>query len=730
MICISFIFCFLFLNANAASVDSTVKKIAIYWDTSFSMGAEERLTDEEIDLVSEYLKALGDVDVKVVGFSMIKNKVASFEVRNGVAKAVTDYLKKINYEGGTCFDSLFDENEFKVDTVLLFTDGNTIFEKTNVIKRIPVFCINSQENGDHKKLTEIAEKTGSKYILLDKLNFEKGLSVLLGKNTGEIFPEKEEYFTLTGFVTDTLGVTLQGAIVNVPGTYVTTITDKEGAYSIRVNENDEVCFNYPDKEEQIIELKGQQTLNVALKPKRVIIVGEVLVKGKRKRKKETLMTPYGRKDKASIGYAYQEIKSEDIKPGYVYLSHILAGKPGIEVKNYQGKTYFIISKNKSSSILWNKPPIIVVDGNIYEQPTQPQILATNIENIVIRNTLAGTNIYGSDGAFGAIEITTKGNHTGGDVVEKASPALVQGNIYDGEATEFEKVNLKIEDLEAIGEADNFEEAYKIYNSQKRDWHPVPYFVDVSDYFLKWNKSMSLAILLNIMEIASTDMSSMRVLAFKLEERGENELAQLVYEYIARTEPKRIQSYRDIALAYSETGRRDEASELYRKMNYNLIEGINFSKIDKVLSSETSHFVKISPPTEVIRVPMAFFDRKYKTDIRLVFEWSIPNVEFELQFVNPQNKFFKWEHTLTANKERVLDETESGYQVEEFILDEGETGGEWVVNLFSYSDVADRNPAYLKYTLYKHYGLPDEEKIIKVLKLNTLQKNITIDKFIY
>lgn len=713
-----------------AVVDETPGKIALYWDVSFSMGNKERLIDEEIELVASYLKALGNVSVEIVEFGINRKKITNVEVLNGNVNSVLKCIENVNYEGGTNYAGIWTDNDFKAETILLFTDGNTIFEEIDVKGHIPVYCINSLGSGNSERLAEIAEKAGGKYIGLSETNFELCLSALMGKEVGELYSEKDGYYIVTGTVCDTSGVKLHGVVVNVQGTYKNVITNKEGVYSIRIRKNDVLTFNYLEKEERTVETNGQQIVDVLLDPKRVIAVGEVVVRGKRKRKVETVMTPYGKKDKASVGYSYQEIKSDDIHPGHLYLSHVLAGKPGIEVKNYNGTIYYIIAKNKNSSMLMNKPPIIVIDGNIYNQPTQPEINATNIESIIIRNTLAGTNKYGSDGTYGAIEITTKGNPDSIDPITKPSSALAKGNDYAGEATEIENVKVKTEDSEEIEKAGSFEESLKIYNRQKTDRHSVSYFIDVSDYFLEWNRELSMAILFDIMEIAGEDMSSLRVLAFKLEERGEFDLAKSVYECIAKNEPERIQSYRDLAHIYTATDKRGEASELYRKMNYNLIEGINFSKIDKVLSNETFHFVKTSSPNETIRVPMTYFDRNYKTDIRLVFEWSIPTVEFELQFVNPQKKFFKWQHTLTDNKERMFAENESGYQIEEFILDEGKTGGEWMVNLISFSDVTEKSQAYMKYTVYKHYGLPDEEKAIKVLKLNTNQENITIDKFVY
>ena len=58
---------FLFLPLYTyAEISGNPKKVSLYWDKSFSMGDPERLTEDEIELVSEYLKGLKNVSVEIV----------------------------------------------------------------------------------------------------------------------------------------------------------------------------------------------------------------------------------------------------------------------------------------------------------------------------------------------------------------------------------------------------------------------------------------------------------------------------------------------------------------------------------------------------------------------------------------------------------------------------------------------------------------------------------------
>ena len=113
----------------------------------------------------------------------------------------------------------------------------------------------------------------------------------------------------------------------------------------------------------------------------------------------------------------------------------------------------------------------------------------------------------------------------------------------------------------------------------------------------------------------------------------------------------------------------------------------------------------------------------------MFEWNDPNTEFQFQFVDPNKKFFKWEHSLFETKARMLDEIKNGYHMEEFIIDDA-VSGEWIINIENFSNEPETNPTYLKYTVYKNYGLENETKKVKVVKLFDQKQKVTLDSFVY
>ena len=57
-------------------------------------------------------------------------------------------------------------------------------------------------------------------------------------------------------------------------------------------------------------------------------------------------------------------------------------------------------------------------------------------------------------------------------------------------------------------------------------------------------------------------------------------------------------------------------------------------------------------------------------------------------------------------------------------------GEWIINLECFSEESSTNPTYLKYTVFKNYGLPKETKEVHIIKLFQYQQKVTLDKFMY
>lgn len=109
---------------------------------------------------------------------------------------------------------------------------------------------------------------------------------------------------------------------------------------------------------------------------------------------------------------------------------------------------------------------------------------------------------------------------------------------------------------------------------------------------------------------------------------------------------------------------------------------------------------------------------------MVFEWNDGEAEFELQFVNPQGHYFKYEHSLFANAKSIQQEKTVGFSCQEFLMDDSLTG-EWQINA-TYLGNKKLSASYLKATIYYNYGLESQREETKVFKLGL--KNVNRELF--
>lgn len=207
---------------------------------------------------------------------------------------------------------------------------------------------------------------------------------------------------------------LPGATVTIKGTSSGTLTDVDGNFSINLKSGNILVISFVGYETQSYVIRNNATLTVELREN----VGQL---------NEVVVTALGiSKEKKSLGYAVQEIKSESISAvPESNLVNSLAGKiAGVQVTNSQGNmgSSRIVIRGETS-IAGNNQPLFIVDG----VPVDNSQLTTtdasrdfanaisdiNSEDIESISVLKGPNaaaLYGSRAASGVILIKTKTGH--------------------------------------------------------------------------------------------------------------------------------------------------------------------------------------------------------------------------------------------------------------------------------------------------------------------------------
>jgi tetratricopeptide (TPR) repeat protein len=514
---------------------------------------------------------------------------------------------------------------------------------------------------------------------------------------------------------------LEGVSIKVKGSFYEVFTNEEGAYAISANYGDELLVNYFGVKQKVIEVSNKKNIDIELEFE-IQFLEEVGVTGEKAEADKK--NNYARKENRGLGYATSIVNAEDIRPADLYFVDVLRRIPQVNVSGPSVNPTIWIRDRRI-------PPLFIVDNvpslNYLAIPPQ------NIHSIEVLKSIASTNRFGADGAGGVIMITTK-TAVQNEINELQSKnwALRTDNDYENGKL-YPETNSRISKY--VGElygASSLNDALRIYKKQKTslDQPSISFYFDASEYFERWDSEMTFNILTSIADLAFDNTKALKTLAFKLEVLNKYEEAKFIYQRILELNPKRAQAYRDLAWVYQKTGAYNKAMLLYKQMLLGTIEGVDFSGLNDILVNELRHLVLLyKSEVDYKDLPADILNVNFKQDRRLVFEWNDPFAEFEIQFVNPDNKYFTWELSTFSKKERLLDGVKKGYQIEEFFIDNAEAG-KWIVNIKNLKKEKSLNPSYLKYTVYKNFAKPNESKTVRVIKLFEQQEKATLDTFVY
>ncbi|MCH7525651.1 MAG: carboxypeptidase-like regulatory domain-containing protein, partial [Bacteroidetes bacterium] len=223
------------------------KKITLYWDTSLSM--KKRVIDNELKLLSNYLKKIKTAEVEVIKFNMTVSASKQFQIKKGKGNILIDYLRNTNYEGASNFAQIVKRNNFNADAILLFTDGNTIFSELQSEINVPIFSINTLPKANHLRLQKASFYADGHYINLNKVSSKLALELMLNEvDDKTVYTDRGDNNTtakhnIYGTVISA-SEPIQGAILRVKNSFTEAITDVDGNYSINANENDILIVDY------------------------------------------------------------------------------------------------------------------------------------------------------------------------------------------------------------------------------------------------------------------------------------------------------------------------------------------------------------------------------------------------------------------------------------------------------------------------------------------------------
>tara|TARA_R110000765_G_scaffold95435_9_gene179622 strand:+ start:1074 stop:3722 length:2649 start_codon:yes stop_codon:yes gene_type:complete len=548
--------------------------------------------------------------------------------------------------------------------------------------------------------------------------------------------------SITGFVFNN-GKPVENATVQITASLKQTQTDAYGRYTIMAQIGDVISFDYLgfEKVERTV-LETIHNINVTMNVMVEELAGVTVTERARLKKTEAEMfseyltsdqfakTGFGTSDKKTTGNAITIVNGKDLNLAGSNILDAINGKvPGLRVLwgNYREKYVFI---RGYGSINNKRKAIFEVDGIIYEEV--PYFLdVAAIDRVAVIPGLAAATRYGQVAAGGIIAIRTKAAvylRKGG--TKNSDQAKIRNNIYEHDAISKEQVNKNSPNyLQALFASNSFEAAKKVYEENEKLYSSsASFFLDAYIYFTaNWEQEkFNNDILSNHQSLIENNINEMKALAYAHQREGEFEKANKLYTSIFVKRPNYAQSYRDMANSYVEVNEVQKVANLYSR--YTKLLNDSFLVADTiglhpVITTEFNHFLLHKTDYTISSEDLKEMAAKREgTDTRLLFEWNDDEAEFDLQFVNPENRYFV-SNTSLNNQNEYFGKQENSSSKEFFL--ESDIQGEWIINI-NYKGNKSGLPTYLKVTAFSGYGTDNEESTIRIYRLSL--KNVNQNLF--
>ncbi|WP_103068092.1 TonB-dependent receptor plug domain-containing protein [Aquimarina sediminis] len=732
-------FCTTTILAKNSLVES-FKNTAIYWDASLSQ--KDKNINKEFEFLDAYFKAYPNSKVKLVVFNTAIVSTEDLEVKQSNWSSLKNKLKEVVYDGASDFSLV--NTDLSEEMLLFFTDGHNNFGKFEASLYSPrIVTISSKLDIDKKFLHKTAFYNSGYYVNLLESDISSSIKAIKEE---AILPKLE-------FVTEKSNTTakkyIEGSVTDeskgIPNVNITvneknrgTITDQYGRYKIAVDIGDILVFSTVNMKKAVIEVGEEDIINVKLTPT-INELDPAIIKSKKSDKPEMVKIGDREVNIKAIGYAVQSVSSEEIKgETKLGLGEAIAGKiAGVKVGS-SGNAGDILIRG-INSIQLTSHPFFIVDGVPlpqseigWDKANYDFIDPNNIADITVLKGLAATNRYGAVGRNGVVLITTKtaGNKAVQEEVKDDKAADIEYRIYESPLSV-----VTANDSSFITLLHKFSKDKKSYEQylrmQQSNKNNITFFIESSDYFFGINKpDIGLRVLSNLIELFPNDTSVLKILAFNLEKHSLFDQAEYVYKQIITISPTLSQTYLDLANTYFEGQKYQESVNHFKNITANKISEIEtFKGLDNQITNDFRNLLsKRNQRWKINNVDQRYFMLP-KYDLRVVTEWSHPQTEFELQYINSKKQYFTLTHTQEENKKRMQEEIKEGFTSDEYILSNIEAG-EWFLNILTpVNYIPDLTyPKFLKVKVYTKFGSPDQKLQTHIINLDRVNNGRIFTSF--
>ncbi len=681
------------------------KKITILWDASLSM--KSRDLPKEMALLENYFSKLSTVEVNLITFSNIVRSSTTYQVKNKQWTALKETLENTVYDGGTDY-SILDSQDLNGDTILLFTDGMHTLSALELYSKSPVFAINSLVKANHSALRTLGDTTNGSYINLIDTDTKEAITMLT-----------DSPFRFLGYTCSNASAELY------PNTPVAVTND----FSIAgkgLQEGDRITlqFGYDHKVSKEVVIQVDDAFAKSDIIKRLWAKEKLQVLAQNVKKNKEAITQLGTDYQLVTDYT-SLIVLDDVMD---YVRYQIT--PPAELL----EAYNRIVSQKEINEIKSTAIELATDENARRDTERRARMRPNTEpteEIITTNSENETNIPPPP-APEIIEVEEDMEIVEGLPVASPSESMITEDEVQEEQSEpkykgklvLKDRKINISYLNELREIKNADKAYEYYLIQRTSYQEEPaYFIDVANYFNDTFNHQVYArrIVSNIPELDGDNYELLKVFGYQMQVEEAHDIAAYIFERILELRPEDSQSYRDLALAYENIGKCQEALDLLMSIVDGTIYKNNkrriFEGVETISKNEIKHLIRDNKKDlKLDSVPSHFKDLT-PMDVRVVIDWNHNDTDIDLHIIDPNLEECYYGHNKTAIGGRISEDMTQGFGPEEYTVQKA-IKGDYYIKVRYYGDRYQKveNPTFMKVTMYTYYGTNKETKETQILRL--------------
>jgi tetratricopeptide (TPR) repeat protein len=272
--------------------------------------------------------------------------------------------------------------------------------------------------------------------------------------------------------------------------------------------------------------------------------------------------------------------------------------------------------------------------------------------------------------------------------------------------------------------------YATYLDARADWlNSSAYFLDAADLlFERKQDALGLRVLSNLAEMDLENRAILRILGYRLLQAGKPQLAVPLFEQIRELAPFEPQSFRDLGLAYADTGAYQDAADALYEVGKREWDG-RFAEVGLIALTEMNALIATHPGA----IETARFDkrllRNLPVDLRVVLNWDADNSDMDLWVTDPNGERAYYGNRLSRQGGRMSADLTSGYGPEEFMLKAALPGRYKVeANYYGNRQQLISGTVTLRLALITGFGTPRSREQSTILRLEDRQETVLVGEF--